>query len=311
MKINKMLFVPLLLSLLLTGCSGSGSESDVGLYRTIDADYSPEYYEEDYATESSLAASNGVMADERWNDEKLVYNSDISIETLEYNESLGVLRSIINDCGGYIESENESNGSYYASSQKRINMTARIPSKEHSNFLGALDGVGHITNKSSSVDNITNEYNDTSVTVDSLKIQEQRLLDMYDSAQTIDEMIQVESRLTEVQRQLESYSMQLSRMDNEVAYATITVTLQEVKQITEEEPPSHFEDILDAFVGSAASFLLWLKALVISIIYALPYIAIITVIGAIINKVSKRRKQKKDGNNVGTIPRQSDDEGVR
>lgn len=311
MKINEMLFVPLLLSLLLTGCSGSGGESDVGLYNALDTNYEPEYYTEDYAVEGGLVATNGVMADERWNDEKLVYNSDISIETLEYNESLEVLRSIINDCGGYIESENESNGSYYTSSQKRINMTARIPSKEHSNFLGALDGVGHITNKSSSVDNITNEYNDTSVTVDSLKIQEQRLLDMYDSAQTIDEMIQVESRLAEVQRQLESYSMQLSRMDNEVAYATITINLQEVKQITEEEPPSHFGDILDAFVSSAASFLLWLKALVISIIYALPYIAIITVIGAIINKVSKRRKQKKDGNNVGTIPRQSDDEGVR
>ena len=59
------------------------------------------------------------------------------------------------------------------------------------------------------------------------------LLKMMEKAESIQDMIAVEERLTEVQSELAWYEESLTGMDNQVDYATVTVSLREVKEYSE------------------------------------------------------------------------------
>ena len=53
---------------------------------------------------------------------------------------------------------------------------------------------------------------------------------MMEKADTIEDMIRVEQRLTEVQTELDSYESTLKGLDNQVEYARVDISLKEVKK---------------------------------------------------------------------------------
>ncbi len=49
--------------------------------------------------------------------EKMIYTAEVYAQTLDYDAAIATLRASLAECGGYIESYNESNGgSYYSGS---------------------------------------------------------------------------------------------------------------------------------------------------------------------------------------------------
>ena len=71
-------------------------------------------------------------------------------------------------------------------------------------------------------------YNDQSILIESLEKQETRLLEMMDKAETIEDMITIESRLSEVQTQLNQARNTLAGYDTDIDYSTINVQIEEV-----------------------------------------------------------------------------------
>ena len=123
---------------------------------------------------------------------------------------------------------------------------------------------------------------------------------MMDKAETIEDMIAVEARLTEVQTQLNQARTQLSYMDSQVSYSTIYLYIDEVADYSSHEEQSFGEEILEAIGDSWKSFCSALKDLLILFIYMLPFLLllalIIYVLVRLIRWLLKKRKDKKGGN---------------
>ena len=299
----------LILVFLLAACGGGSSYNQARQSSEEKAAYDAEAYSADYAasegayetadmvpgaeagsgTEKSKGGEeNGTEPAE--SKQKLIYTCSMEIQTLTFSETAQKIREVIRRYGGIIESESttDSNSDWYWDDGAKVRGTLsshliiRIPTDQYEDFLADIEGTGgKITNRSMDVQNITRVYNDQTVYIESLEKQEERLLQMMEQAGTIDEMITVEERLTEVQTELNQARSRLAEMDTDVAYSTINLSLTEVVKYTDTTvKKTFFERTGKAFSESVSGFLEVMELLLDIIIYLLPYVTLFGVIAA-------------------------------
>lgn len=264
---------------------------------TADYDETAEVEVEDYEEGSNSTQNLDSMT---LLEEKLVYYCDLEIETLDYDATMTSIKDTIKKYNGIIQSENESDSSYnwyYEDYQKTSGtmsnyIQVRIPSADYENFVSELDGVGKITSKSTSVDNISQKYYDTTTKIEALEIQEQNLLEMLEKCETIEDMITVEERLSDVQYELNSLQTSKRYMDTDVAYSYVNISVLEVMEYHYSQTPAKkntFADRLsNTLKSSAEGFLSFLEGLLFLIIRLFPYLIILAVICLIFRKRIKR-----------------------
>ena len=299
---NKMI-LPLTAFLLLTGCSSSMTAAtgyDNDTLKEVSVENAGAYSYDSYADRE--------LPETQESSEKLVYSGSLSIETKTYEDTVSFLRNKVEAYGGMIENEEEYSGGYdyYGSlsdDSRNLSMTVRIPSGSFYEFIDEAEGTCVVTLKRTSVENITQSYNDTEITLEALEKQEQMLLDMMDQAQTIDEMISVESRLTEVQTELSQIQYQLNSMDTDIAYSALNISVSEVVTYSESKT-SFLQDVHDAFLEGFASFGDTVRGLVLLVIYLIPYLLVLALIIFLLKKIkfklpfSKKKKQKEKDHTI-------------
>ncbi len=229
-------------------------------------------------------------------EEKLVYHCDLDIETLDYPTTMTSIKETISKYNGVIQSENESDNGrewYYESYRKTSGtlhnyLQVRIPSEKYDDFLKELDGVGKIVSKSTSVDNISQEYYDTATQIEAFQIQERNLLDMLEKCETIEDMLTVQERLTQVQYELNRLQTNRRYMDMDVAYSYVNISISEVMEYRSEKEPiktNTFVDRLQSTIKLTISdFRFFLEMLLFLLIRLLPYLMIAGIICFIFRK---------------------------
>lgn len=244
-------------------------------------------------------------------EEKLVYYCDLEIETLEYQASMASIKETITKYGGVIQSEieNDSGAEWYYSDYQKTGgtmhnyMQVRVPSEKYESFLAELDGVGKIISKSTSVDNISQRYYDTASKIEALQIQERNLLAMMEKCETIEDMITVEQRLSDVQYELGNLQTDRRYMDMDVAYSYVNINVTEVMEYrrdSEHIRQNTFMDRLKNTVkGSGRGFLYFLEGLLFLVIGMLPYIIILAVVYFVffrkrVRRLLEKRKKGQD-----------------
>ena len=128
-----------------------------------------------------------------------------------------------------------------------------------------------------------------------LSAEEERLLEFLSQARNVSEMLEIESRLTEVRAELESITSQLKVYDNLVDYGTVTLRIDEVKEYTviEEEEPSLWRRMGTGFSDSMQNLGKILEALLVFIVSCVPYLIPTVVVGAVVLLVIKLAKKRK------------------
>lgn len=247
---------------------------------------------ENPAAASTDKASSEVLIEE----DKIVYTCNLTIQTTDYSSTSSGIRASIKQYGGFIESESETNNNYnwYSGNNKDkmyLYMTVRIPSKNLQTFLSSLEGKGHVESKSINAENITRAYRNTEVAIEMLEKEEERLQSMMDQASTIEDMITVESRLTEVETQLAQNRSQMNTMNTNIAYSTVYLSVEEVREYAAPEPETFGERVLRVMDDSRIFFTDLLENLFFLIIFLLPLIIVVAVI--VIIRVIWRKKHPK------------------
>lgn len=334
-KMSTMLLTTVLTACLLTGCGGAGSLSASdkatasndagGAYAPAapaeKAEYGAGIAQDSFTMNEATAAEevdyempdgDGDNTTQNMDsmtllEEKLVYRCNMEIETLDYAGTMKSIKEAITQYGGVIQSENETDSSYewyYADYRKtqgtmRNYIEIRVPSKNYDSFVSALDGVGKITSKSASIDNISQEYYDTTTQIEALKIQEKNLLAMMEECTTIEEMITVQDRLTSVQYDINRLQTNKRYMDVDVAYSYVNIGIEEVMEFRAQEEPvkkNTFADRLTNTIKSTYSgFLMFLEVVLFLFIRLFPYLVIIGIIlfFALRKTIKKHREEKK------------------
>lgn len=233
------------------------------------------------------------------NDRKIIYTAHISVETTDFETSVSALEALVEKYGGYIANSDVSGNTQYSETGTATIVNRRgwyevnVPAGMLDAFLEESGNVGNVTGKNKSSNDITEAYSDTEIRLETLRVEQQRILELLAKADTIEAIIQLEDKLSEIRYEIESYESTKRSWDKQIAFSTVTLNLKEVALYTDVTYGNRtvWQRIGDSFVGGFKSFGRGIVNLFIELVYLLPYVIIIVAV--VIAVIVIRRKRKK------------------
>lgn len=337
MKRRRIAGVIILTLALLVGCGGESSDSSSAGYTAsksavqsdgmaADAGVQAEMAEIDTdSTATSQDVSDTVQREDAGSgvnvqdtSRKLIKYEDYSIETKEFDQFTEELSELVSASEGYIEYSEVSGNDTGYEGNRYASYTLRIPVTKLDEFSSTLEKMGNVVRKSERVEDVTLNYVDTESHIKALKAEQESLMELLEKADSLESIIAIQSQLTQVRYQLESYESQMRTYDNAILYSTVSLYLDEVKRETETSDSfgaqlgERFSSSLYGIKEGFFSFLLvFLGGLPCWILLA-AFIAVAVVIG---KKICKKRagkllkKQKAENPKQLSEKEQTDEKG--
>ena len=299
--LSLLLAVLLVFALCACGSADSASSAPSAAYDMVStkAPYPAEAPEEDYggfAVAGGTQLETGSGAAPEGSPEKLIYSASATVETTEFDRTIEKLSALVEQYGGFVESSSINGSNYYTqsrgySSERYASYVIRVPSGKFSALMGSLSTLGNVPYSHTYTENITAQYYDTDARLTAYQTQEARLLEMMEAAETVEDLIAIEEKLTELRYQIESLQSTLKNWDRQVAYSTLDLEVQEVIEYTPESRMSYGQELALALTNGLRRTGEFFKDLLLAIVGALPALVILAVVLAILIPVWKKHRK--------------------
>lgn len=293
------LFALLLLISVLTGCGAKSEEAAApaaGAPMATEAAMEEVLYDE---TGSGISSPATAMPE----NQKLIRTVYMDAQTTSMDSVMSWLENRVAELGGYFEqksvrrSGSRDDGSYY----RYADMMIRIPAENLDGFLAQVGENAVVTSTREETENVTLTYVSTKSRVEALETEQKRLLELLENAETMEDLLTIEARLTDVRWELENYASQLRVLDNQVDYSTVYLNISEVdkpKVVTER---TVWQKIGDGFGENAGNMWDGLVNTFVWILTMIPYlIPLVLIVGVVVlafklgKKIKPRKKTKKE-----------------
>ena len=278
----------LLLAALLAGCTAAGS-SDAAPPATID--------ESGAYTESGAVADGGAMSapstgavspvDSTPSDRRIVQNGSLAITADDPIAAADNAVATIEDAGGRIDSRAE-NPRTETSGPPSADLVARIPSTTLTTTLDALSELGDVERLQLSETDVTAQGSDLDARISALTASADRLTTLLSTAANTDDLLAIETTLSQRQSDLDSLTAQSRDLADQVAYATVSVSFGSLEVAPVDTPDtfaSGFAAGFDALTGFGA-------ALLVAAGIALPWAVVLAVLVGVVLLVLRRRANR-------------------
>lgn len=246
-------------------------------------------YANDYAAEEAYevpAEAGGLSSAEPITpvdtNRKLIRNVGLSVETTSFDDMLHDIQQTVTAAGGYIENSSISGNSMFREYDRRsANLTARVPSDKLDSFVEHVSANGNITNQWENVEDVTLQYTDVESRKKSLAIEQERLWELLEKADSMDSIIALEQRLSEIRYELESYESKLRTYDNKIDYSTVNIDVSEVRVLTPTEPDTFITRIRKGFEANLTDLCETIVDLTVWFVSSLPSLILLAMIAAV------------------------------
>ena len=323
MKTRKITAIVLCLLMALSLCAcGSSSQSakseESGAYYASAAAGAPVpapaaangYYAEEaaydmaYEAESSIVSGSNARKESgsetpEANPEKIIYSADATVETTEFDKSVADLNALLESVGGFVESSSVNGSNYYDTargnvSRRTASYTLRIPSTRFSGMVDSLSTLGNVPYTYMYTENVTAQYYDVQARLKALEAQETRLVEMLEIAETVEDIITIEDKLTDVRYRIDSLQSSLNNWDRRVNYSTLSLTIKEVQVYTPETPVkiTYGQRLAKAFTNALKNTGEFFQDLLVFLVSALPTLVILAVLFFVFRPLLKKLHAK-------------------
>ncbi len=290
-KLTAFFLSMLMVIMLFTSCSSEGSLTSPG---NSDSSYKSESMNgsitdgKDYVEETPAEDDTTV-------ERKVIKTYRIRMETLLYDEATARISSAVTQFGGYIAAATqEGSGVSESSSRRTATYTVRIPADRADAYIEHISDGYNVLGSSLTTEDVTDSYYNLQSRLDSLVVQEARLMEMLTQAY-FDEMIQLEDKLSDVRAQINELHARLQLMDKSVEYSYIYITLYEVKEYVAPKEETYISRLGSSFIGAFERFAQVIGEIFIIFVWLLPYILVLALVVVIVifcTKWDRRRKHK-------------------
>lgn len=233
-------------------------------------------------------------AEDRLANAKMVYTASVEAETQDFDACTAALEELVEKLGGYLEYA--SMGSY-GDGSRSASYTVRVPSAQFKGFLASVGEIGHVISQDQNADNISERYYDTESRLTTQRTKMERLQALLAKAENMEDIITLETAISETELQIEQLTGSLRHYDALVDYATVELRLREVLRLStvEEAPPTFSSRLGNAFTEGLRSFGDFLQGLAIFLAYNWIWLLVLALILLLVIKLSKRRQAQRTG----------------
>ncbi len=203
----------------------------------------------------------------------------MSVTTPDVAESRAQVRSLLDRVQGLVaEEETQADDKGRLS---RARMVLRVPSEAFDTALVDLAELGEVEDESRTSEDVTTKVIDTQTRVRAQQRSIKRIETLLDRAETLGQVVRIESELSRRQADLDSLLAQQAWLSEQSSLATIALTLRAQERIAEveeeDEPPAFVAGVLTGwdslvgFLGGAATLVgVLLPWLALAMLLGLP-----------------------------------------
>ena len=279
----------------LTACSGTqstGGDAAVGVSGGVTVEggapavgsdaVAPELGAPDAASEARAAAvpgGTGVPVDRQ-----IVKTGYVSMRVADVGKATFEVHGLVKKRNGLISSEDaQSTGdASYA------NITAQIPADQLDAFIADVSSLGTVDSVNVTAQDVTTQVVDLDARIRALQTSVDRLTQLLAQATRIEDLLTIETQLSQRQAELDALKAQRAYLGDQVALSTITVSLSPITQVAPVDAPGFWTGLQNGWAAFVSIVLVAITALG----FLLPFLLILAIIAIPVTIVIVRQARR-------------------
>ena len=231
----------------------------------------------DMDSDEGFKGTGSVTTDQsQTTDRKIIKTANMSAETKNFDEFLSIVEGYLSEKGGYIENKEMNNNTDF--SGRKCYLTIRIPETELDGLMKKIGENATVTYENIRANDVTDSYNDNERQIKVLETEQERLLELLKKAESLDDILEIESRLTQIRYELSSYEQRIEEYDDSVSYSTLSLNVNEVERETVAKDDSFFTKVSEGFMTSISDIGHGFTDIAVGFLSITPYLVLIAVI---------------------------------
>ncbi|MBV0894632.1 DUF4349 domain-containing protein [Microbacterium sp. NC79] len=262
-----------------------------------------------YATDTGIGKTASTAIEPQ-----VITSASISLTVADIEKAVADVTTVTTALSGYVASQNVgSNGYGYEFDPAKASapttptygwITVRIPEASVNDALTQLEAIGTVTATTIDRYDVTQQSVDLKARVSSLEASVARLEELMKQSGSVGDLITAEAALSQRQAELESLQQQLDSLTDQVAMSTISVDLRAESAPVDADPNGFGDGLLAGWNGLVAAF----NGIIIALGFALPWLAVLGVIGLVIWLVVRARRSSRSKARASQTPVGADNE---
>jgi len=153
----------------------------------------------------------------------VVRTAHLAIEVEKFDAGARRLLEIAEGAGGFIADSSSADDE----GNPQGEFTLRVPAPQFSAVIQDVEGLGTVTERRFSAQDVTEEFVDLQARLRNLERQEQQLLTFMDRAARISDLLAIEQELSRVRGQIEQITGRMHFLEHNVDLATVNVAMRQ------------------------------------------------------------------------------------
>lgn len=227
---------------------------------------------------------------------KIIKSGSIITQTEGYDLFINQLILKVEELGGYIEQNNTNVNNIYNDRKLKYGyLKLRVPQDRFNELVSYLEESSEINQKNIVETDVTKEYYEKDNQVKNLELQEIHLRELFEKAQTVEEMLQIENELRRIRTEIDALNISLSDIDDRASMSSITIEVQEVLKanLTISDRDNVWERAKEGFINTINGIIELGENLIVALVSLLPVLLpLLIILIVVIVKLRKRNKIK-------------------
>ena len=163
---------------------------------------------------------------------QLIVEAWMSLEVGDIDSTARQVEAMAAQWGGWVESADVVGEAGYRAASLNI----RVPAGRFNNAMEALRNLGRVTDEGVSSTDVTDQLIDNEARMQAWQTQEERLIILLENAATVEDVIDIERRISEVRADIERVAATQRNLENRVAASLIRVNLHLPQRFAADPP---------------------------------------------------------------------------
>jgi len=279
---------------LLAGCSGAGTTaSDVvaggeaittqGQVTGVAPDLGAPAPD---AQAQDKAAAGGTVSTAVTPDRQIVKNAYVAMRVDDVARSVFDIHGLIKKRNGLIASEDTQASGESTSSM----MTAQIPAADLDAFIADVSKLGAVDSVSVTAQDVTGQVVDLDARIKALQTSVDRMTQLLAQAQRIEDMLAIETQLSQRQAELDSLTAQRKTLGEQVAYSTVTMALTPKSSVSTVEAPGFLSGLASGWAALVSLVTIMFTAAGFLLPFALIALVVLVPLALLVIRQLRRRR---------------------
>jgi hypothetical protein len=212
----------------------------------------------------------------------IIFHRTVTLEVEDVRKSAWMIEKLADEYGGYIQLLRFGKSALLPleedireKEKDRVGegtIVVRIPAEKFKEFSQEIRDLGKLVEDRETAEEVTDRYIDLSARLRNLEKEEQRLLEIFNSARDVKEMLLVEKELQRIRGEIESLTAQKANLEKSARFAIFTIYLRMPEAIV--SPPDTSWGLVDALRQAVRNFVAVVNGIIVVAGTILPLVII-------------------------------------